>query len=126
MTVHDTPNRAAARSAVIPEAEVQALVAEVRGVVLTPGDEDYDTARQVWNAMVDKYPGLIVRCSGVADVLNAVAFARAHHLVVAVRGGGHNVAGNATCDGGMVPGVIGELRLAGLDQRSQFVAKHGP
>ena len=100
MTVHDTPNRAAAREAAIPE--VQALAAKVRGAVITPGDEDYDTARQVWNAMIDKYPALIVRCAGVADVLTAVTFARAHNLLVAVRGGGHNVAGNATCDGGMV------------------------
>jgi FAD/FMN-containing dehydrogenase len=100
MTVHDTFNIAAPAEAAIPE--VQALAARVRGEVITPGDEGYDTARQVWNAMIDKYPALIVRCVGVADVLNAVTFARTHNLVVAVRGGGHNVAGNATCDGGMV------------------------
>ncbi len=93
-------NMAAATEAAIPG--VQALAARVRGEVITPGNDGYDTARQVWNAMIDKYPALIVRCTGVADVLNAVTFARSHNLLVAVRGGGHNVAGNATCDGGMV------------------------
>lgn len=100
MTVHDAFNIAAATEAAIPA--VQELAARVRGEVITPGDEGYDVARQVWNAMIDKHPTLIVRCVGVADVLNAVQFARTHNLVVAVRGGGHNVAGNATCDGGML------------------------
>jgi len=82
--------------------EVQELAARVRGEVVTPGHEEYDEARQVWNALIDKYPALIVRCAGVADVLNTVQYARTHNLMVAVRGGGHNVAGNATCDGGML------------------------
>ena len=82
--------------------EVQRFAAGLRGTVIQPGDADYDAARQVWNAMIDRRPALIVRCAGVADVLSAVEFARAHHLPVAVRGGGHNVAGNATCDDGMV------------------------
>ena len=100
-TVHDAPN------SVVPTRAVQELAASVRGEVIQPGVEGYDTARQVWNAMIDKYPALIVRCAGVADVLNAVTFARTHDLVVAVRGGGHNVAGNATCDGGMLIDLSG-------------------
>ena len=72
------------------------------GPLIAPGDEDYDRARRVWNASVDRYPGLIARCTGVADVIAAVRFARERDLAVAVRGGGHSVAGNGVCDGGMV------------------------
>jgi FAD/FMN-containing dehydrogenase len=76
--------------------------ASLRGTLLRPSDEGYSEARALWNAMIDRRPGLIVRCAGVADVINAIHFARQHNLLVAVRGGGHNVAGNAVCDGGMV------------------------
>lgn len=81
---------------------IQAFRSGQRGDVIRPGDAGYDAARRVYNAMVDKHPALIARCTGVADVLGAVTFARDHHLLVAVRGGGHNVAGNALCDGGIV------------------------
>ena len=74
----------------------------LRGNLLQPGDATYDAARKIWNEMVDKRPALIVRCRGVADVINAVRFAGAHNLVVSIRGGGHNVAGNALCDGGLM------------------------
>ena len=69
---------------------------------ILPDSADYDEARRVFNRMIDKRPALIVRCSGVADVLRSVQFAREHQLIVAVRGGAHNVAGFATCDGGIV------------------------
>lgn len=72
------------------------------GSLIEPGDAEYDTARAVWNGMIDKYPALIARCTCVADVVAAVNFAREQKLVVAVRGGGHNVAGHATCDDGIV------------------------
>jgi FAD/FMN-containing dehydrogenase len=81
---------------------LESLRATVRGQVLTAEDDGYDAARQVWNAMIDRYPALIVRCAGVADVISAVNFARDHGLLVAVRGGGHNITGNAVCDGGLV------------------------
>jgi FAD/FMN-containing dehydrogenase len=74
----------------------------LRGALLQPSDDDYDAARVVWNGMIDRRPRLIVRCHGVADVIASVNFARSHGLLVAVRGGGHNVAGYATCDGGMM------------------------
>ncbi len=74
----------------------------LRGSCIRPGDHDYDDARLVWNKGIDKRPAVIARCRGVADVIEAVKLARAKNLVVAVRGGGHNVAGNAVCDDGIV------------------------
>jgi FAD/FMN-containing dehydrogenase len=86
---------------VIDDASLDSLRSSVRGEVLTPGTEAYNTARAVWNAMIDKYPALIVRCRGAADVISAVNFARERRLLVSIRGGGHNVAGLALCDGGV-------------------------
>ncbi|MBM3948564.1 MAG: FAD-binding oxidoreductase [SAR202 cluster bacterium] len=86
----------------LPEGAVEKLRPALRGHVLQPGDDTYDTIRQVWNAMIDRRPALIVRCAGVSDVMRAVAFAREHDMLASVRGGGHNVAGNAVCDGGMM------------------------
>ncbi|MGP2490879.1 FAD-binding oxidoreductase [Mesorhizobium sp. PUT5] len=79
-----------------------ALAARLRGAVLRKGDDAYDQARTVWNAMIDRRPGLIIRCAGAADVREAVRFARDNRLLVAVRGGGHNIAGSAVCDGGLM------------------------
>ncbi|ROZ69447.1 FAD-binding oxidoreductase [Ramlibacter sp. WS9] len=73
----------------------------IRGRLATPGSEDYDQARTIWNAMIDRRPALVVRCAGAADVLRSVRFARDNDLLVGVRGGGHNIAGNAVCDGGL-------------------------
>jgi FAD/FMN-containing dehydrogenase len=73
-----------------------------RGELITVDHADYDTARAVWNGSVDRRPRLIARCSGAADVATAVRFARDHDLEIAVRGGGHNVAGTAVCDDGIV------------------------
>jgi FAD/FMN-containing dehydrogenase len=81
---------------------VEQLKASLRGALLLPGDEGYDTARTVWNAMIDRRPTLVVRCAGVADIRQAVAFAHQHRLLTAVKGGGHNIAGNAVCDGGLL------------------------
>src|SRR6185437_11697210 len=92
----------AVSSLALDDDAVQAFRASVRGKVIRQGDDGYDAARQVWNGMIQKSPALIVRCGGVADVLRAVEFARAQQLLVAVRSGGHNVAGNAVCDRGMV------------------------
>jgi FAD/FMN-containing dehydrogenase len=83
-------------------ADVEALAARLRGTLLKPGDGGYDDARKIWNAMIDRRPALLARCSGTADVMAAVAFARRHNLRLSVRGGGHNIAGSALCDGGLV------------------------
>ena len=74
----------------------------VRGPVLTPDDPGYDEARSIWNALIDRRPALIVQCSGAADVVDAVNFAREQGLVLSIKAGGHNVAGNAVNDGGIV------------------------
>jgi FAD/FMN-containing dehydrogenase len=70
--------------------------------VLAPGDADYNDARRVWNGLIDRRPSLIVRCDGVSDVVDAVAFARRHRLRVSIRGGGHQIGGSAVCDDGLV------------------------
>jgi hypothetical protein len=86
----------------IEAAHVEAFATAFRGTLIRSGHAEYETARRIWNASIDKRPGMIARCSGLADVIAAVRFAREHGLLVAVRGGGHNVGGRATCDGGLV------------------------
>jgi FAD/FMN-containing dehydrogenase len=85
----------------VSAAEIEALATQLRGNILTENDEDYNSARSIWNAMVDRRPGIIVRCAGAADVVRAVNFSRDHGLLLAVRSGGHNIAGNAVCEGGV-------------------------
>jgi FAD/FMN-containing dehydrogenase len=86
----------------VEKARLDQLKALLRGELLVPGDGGYDAARQVWNRMVDKRPALIVRCAGAGDVVHSVRFAREHELEVAVRGGGHNIAGRSMCDEGLL------------------------
>jgi FAD/FMN-containing dehydrogenase len=88
--------------ATLDEATIAEFKARLRGEVVTPESPNYDETRLIWNGMHDKRPALIARCTGVADVIEAVNFAREHQLLVAVRGGGHNVAGSASCDGGIM------------------------
>lgn len=80
---------------------LSALQQSVRGRVAVAGSDDYEQARTVWNAMIDRHPAVVVRCAGAADVMRAIRFARDNDLVLSVRGGGHNIAGNAVCDGGL-------------------------
>ena len=96
---------------VLKEAAVKQFKTDLRGEILQPGDDGYDDARKVFNAMIDKRPAMILRCTGVADVIAAVNFARTNNLLVSVRGGGHSVAGNAVCDGGL---VIDLSRMKGI------------
>jgi len=81
---------------------VRALRSELRGCLCLPGEAGYDDARTIWNAMIDRRPAAVVRCQVESDVLNAVRLARDNGLLVAVRGGGHNIAGNAVCEGGLL------------------------
>jgi FAD/FMN-containing dehydrogenase len=81
---------------------IHTLRTEVRGVLLQPGDEGYEAARRIQNGLIDRHPAAIVRCSGTADVAAVVNWARTHSALLSVRGGGHNVAGNAMNDGGVV------------------------
>jgi FAD/FMN-containing dehydrogenase len=79
-----------------------ALRSELRGSLCLPDEAGYDEARTIWNAMIDRRPGAVVRCRGASDVIAAVRLARDNRLLVAVRGGGHNIAGNAVCEGGLL------------------------
>jgi len=95
----------------IDEAALEGLRATIRGNVLKPGEPGYSD-NPIYNAMHRRRPALIIRCSGTADVVDAVKFARQHGLLVAVRGGGHSVAGHSSCDGGL---VIDLTRMRGVD-----------
>jgi FAD/FMN-containing dehydrogenase len=86
----------------VADSALDELRARFRGRLLRPGDEGYETARKVWNGLIDRRPGLIAQCSGVADVIAAVTFANEHDLLVAVRGGGHSFPGHSVCDDGLV------------------------
>src|SRR3569833_3071210 len=83
-------------------ADVDGFRSTFQGQVFTPADAGYGDARRIWNASIDKRPRLIARCSGLADVIEAVAFAHNHELLTAIRGGGHNVGGRARCEDGLV------------------------
>jgi FAD/FMN-containing dehydrogenase len=85
----------------IPARDVKELSSALHGPVLTPQSDGYDQARSVWNGMVDRRPGVIAECTTPPDVVEAVDFARAHDLLLSIRGAGHNIAGSAVCDGGL-------------------------
>jgi len=87
--------------AVAPET-YEPLRARLRGALCLPGEPGHEQARRIWNAMIDRHPAVVVRASGAADVMHAVNFAREHGLRLSVRGGGHNIAGNAVIDGGLM------------------------
>jgi FAD/FMN-containing dehydrogenase len=86
----------------LPTAVINDFKNQFRGNVLLPGDVGYDDVRQIWNAMIDRRPALIARCTSADDIVRGVAFARANGLLISIRGGGHNIAGNAVCDGGIM------------------------
>ena len=95
----------------IEEIAIKELESSLRGELIQRGDENYDEARKVYNAMIDGHPGLIARCVDAADVIATVDFAREEELPVAIRGCGHNAAGLGTCDDGI---VIDLLRMKNI------------
>lgn len=108
----------------VSEQMVRELRTAMRGEVLVPGSERYEGARRVWNGMIDKRPALIALCSGAADVTASVNFAREHGVPLSVRGGGHNVAGKALCDDGLVIDLAG-MRAVQVDPEAQTVRVQG-
>ena len=96
----------------IDDSEIEALSSTLTGQLLTPTSGRYDDARSVWNAMIDRRPGLIAECQGEGDVVEVVRFARRHGLLLSVFGAGHNIAGNAVCDGGL---MLSFRNMAGVD-----------
>ncbi len=103
---------------------VDGFVEGVRGAVLRPGDPGYDDARAIWNGLIDRRPALIVQCTGAADVVDAVNFAREQNLLLSVKGGGHNVAGNAVNDDGIVID-LSQMRGVHVDPSTQTVRAQG-
>ena len=101
-----------------------ALESGFRGRLIGEAHQEYDEARRVWNGFIDKRPGMIAKCSCLADVVVAVNFARDHNLLLSVRGGGHNVSGSAVCDGGLVID-LSEMRAVRVDRKTNSVHVQG-
>jgi FAD/FMN-containing dehydrogenase len=120
-TLIGSPSRALSG---LDESAVSDLQASLRGRLLRPEDDGYDEARAVRNGLIDRHPALIVNCAGVADVVAAVNFAREHHLLLSVRGGGHNVSGAATNDGGIVTD-LSAMRGVWVDPETRTVRVQG-
>jgi hypothetical protein len=106
------------------DATIDEFRVKVRGELIEPKDEGYESARKVYNATIDKRPRLIVRCSDVADVIAAVNFARDNGLLLAIRGGGHNGAGLGMCDDGLVID-LSRMRGVRVDPQSRIVRVEG-
>jgi len=119
---------AVATGNLIDDAGAAALAKELRpsfsGELLAPGDAGYDAARTIWNAMIDRRPGLIARCASTEDVAAAVRLARKHGLLVSVRGGGHGVSGKALCDGGVTID-LSRMRQVSVDAGRRLVRVGG-
>src|SRR5262252_4144888 len=96
------PTSSSAAPAEITSEAVERLRAQFRGPLLRPGDPGYEDCRTVWNGMIQRRPGLVARCLGAADVMAGVRFARQEGLTFTIKGGGHNISGLATCDGGLM------------------------
>jgi FAD/FMN-containing dehydrogenase len=103
---------------------LEVFAGKLRGKLILPQNEDYDAARAVWNGMIDRYPAMIAQCADGQDVIQAVRFAREQGLIVSVRGGGHNVAGHATNDGGIVID-LGPMKRVQLNLEGQTVHVQG-
>ncbi len=112
------------RDTELPSPAVDGLASNIRGTVIRGGDPDYEPARELWNGMIDRCPALIVRCADTDDVVAAINFARDTELPLAVRGGGHGVAGHALCDGGLVID-LSEMKRIDVDPEARTVRAEG-
>jgi len=108
----------------LSDAIARDFIAKFKGKALRPGDGDYDSSRALWNGAIDRKPAVIARCSDAAQVAEAVRFARACGLEIAVRGGGHNYAGNAACDGGLMI-HLGDMNHVAVDPEARRVTCGG-
>jgi FAD/FMN-containing dehydrogenase len=108
----------------MPAIDIQALESTFRGEFFRPGDAGYDQARRIWNASIDRRPAVIARCSGIADIVSAINFAREKSLLTAIRGGGHNVGGRALCDDGIVID-LSRMRSIQVDPANRTVRVQG-
>ena len=124
MTPAATPRKPTATNPTVPTPPFDELRAGLRGPLLLPTESGYESARQVFNAMIDRRPAAIARCLGTADVAHAVNFARAHGLRLSVKGGGHNVAGQAIVEGGLVLDLSG-MRAVRVDLRERTLWAQG-
>jgi FAD/FMN-containing dehydrogenase len=104
--------------------DASTLKASLRGDLIQPGDEGYDDARKVYNAMIDRHPALIARCADVADVIAAINFGRENNLLVSIRGGGHNAGGLGICDDGLVVD-LSLIRYTHVDPETRIVRVGG-
>jgi FAD/FMN-containing dehydrogenase len=105
-------------------AKLKELKGNFRGAIVLPGDNAYESARKIWNAMIDKHPAVILRCATTSDIVHAVNFARDNGIILAVRGGGHNIAGNAMCDDGIVID-LSQMKAARVDPDARRVTVEG-
>src|SRR6056297_924813 len=121
-TVNESPGDEAIAD--LPDDAVRSFIDGFHGDLLRPSDDEYDDAREVWNGMIDKYPALVARCVDADDVAAAVDFAQEHDLPLAVRGGGHNAAGTAVCDGGLVVDLT-EMNSVRVDTKAKTVRVDG-
>ena len=108
----------------VQERAISQLQEKLQGRLIQSQEKGYDEARAIWNAMIDKRPALIVRSTGVADVIEAVTFARENDLLMAVRGGGHNIAGASVCEGGLMID-LSPMRAVHVDPKAQIARVQG-
>jgi FAD/FMN-containing dehydrogenase len=108
----------------VPAAKIKELKRGFKGEILLPGDGAYDDARRIWNAMIDKRPAVIARCAAASDVVRGVNFARDNGLMLAVRGGGHHIAGHSLCDDGLVID-LSKMKAARVDPASRRATIEG-
>ena len=108
----------------VSEETIQQFGESLRGDLIQPGDQNYDEARKVYNAMIDKKPAIIAKCFDVADVITSVNFGRENNMLVSVRGGGHNAGGLGICDDGLVID-LSQIRYTHVDPKSNTIRAGG-